>query len=130
MPPDPPSNCTSRLTRTSPRKILATRLRCLYIMPLPKILASRLAASLGTLLMASGCLFFLTTVYYLSSMQFKIASLFSISEKRLRLPKLKVLKYFEDFGPKPFVNITVSVGCTFVIFYSHKPTGSRNTLLL
>ena len=27
-----------------------------------------------------------------------------------------------------FLNIAVSIGCTFVIFFSHKRTGNENTL--
>ena len=27
---------------------------------------------------------------------------------------------------RKFLNITVNIGCTFVVFYSHKPTGSIN----
>ena len=43
---------------------------------------------------------------------------------------LNVLKlYFEDFPPKVFLNIIVSIGCAFTNFHSHKSTGRIYTLV-
>ena len=42
-------------------------------------------------------------------------------------------KYFEDFASNVFkmsLTIEVSIGCAVVIFHSHKPTGSINSLLV
>ena len=43
---------------------------------------------------------------------------------------LNILRISASNVLKTFQNIIVSIGCTSVIFYSHKPTGSINTLYL
>ena len=54
-----------------------------------------------------------------------------LQERLIFGQKLNVLNNLRILAPnvlKTFINILVSIGCPVVIFHSHKPTGSKNTL--
>ena len=40
--------------------------------------------------------------------------------------RLNILRISDSTVLQTFLNITVNIGCTFVIFHSHKSTGSTN----
>ena len=57
------------------------------------------------------------------------STLFLLKERlnfRLRLNALNILSFSASNVLKMFLNIIVSIGCTFVIFHLYKPTGIKH----